>query len=71
MTTSAQRTNARYEKIWATARKIEKDEVLKMLERKDKEREAEIKKVKLSNMPSWEKKMVLKALRSGTFGGQL
>jgi hypothetical protein len=43
-------------------------EILKMLEEKDKKREEEIRKVKLSNKPDWEKKMILKALRSSTYG---
>lgn len=43
-------------------------EILDLLEKKDKERKEEIKKVKFSNKPDWEKKMILKALNSNTYG---
>jgi len=45
-----------------------KTRVLNILEEKENKRNEEIRKVKSSNMPSWEKKMTLKAIRSPTYG---
>ena len=44
------------------------NEVLEILERKERERKERIKEIKQSNMDDWEKKMALKAVRSGTYG---
>jgi len=44
------------------------NEVLEILERKEIERKERIKEIKESNMADWEKKMALKATRSGTYG---
>ncbi len=43
-------------------------EISKIFERIERERKAEIKKIKASNMPEWEKKMTLRAVRSGVWG---
>ena len=53
------------------ASEIEKarDEVLNILERKDRERKAEIKRIKnLKGIPEWERKMMLKAVKSSVWG---
>ena len=44
------------------------NEVLEILERKERERKQAIKEIKQSDMADWEKKMALKAVRSGTYG---
>jgi len=44
------------------------NEVLEILERKERERKEKIAEIKDSNMADWEKKMALKAVKSGTWG---
>jgi len=44
------------------------NEVLEILERKERKRKEKIAEIKDSNMADWEKKMALKAVRSGTWG---
>jgi hypothetical protein len=46
----------------------QRKEVLNMLEEKENKRNEEIRKVKSSNMPAWEKKMTLRAIKSPTYG---
>lgn len=46
-----------------------KNEVLNILERKEKERKDEIKRIKnLKGIPEWERKMMLKAVNSNVWG---
>ena len=53
----------------SSARDAARDEVLNILERKDRERTAEIKRIKnLEGVPEWERKMMLKAVKSSTWG---
>ena len=52
-----------------TTDKQHKEALLKILEGKDKERKAEIKRIKqLKNIAEWERKMMLKAVRSSVWG---
>ena len=44
------------------------NEVLEILEKKERERKERIKEINKSDMADWEKKMALKATRSGTWG---
>ena len=45
------------------------NEILNLLDRKEKERKAEIKRIKsLKGIPEWERKMMLKAVRTSVWG---
>ena len=46
----------------------QRDKILKMLEEKERQRQEKIREIKNSNRPDWEKKMMLKAARSSTYG---
>ena len=46
-----------------------RNEILNILERKEKERKAEIKRIKsLKGIAEWERKMMLKAVNSSVWG---